>query len=254
LNIADGTFSPSFSADGAALFFHRGRDRGQLLETALGDSTGASTTILDDSAHNFHARPSPDGRAIAFDSDRDGMRAVYVMERGGGNVRKMSGDGFAAVPSWSPDAHWLAFVRGEPARPQVWNLWLRNLESGELKRVSTFRSGQVWSASWFPDSGTICYSHDDQLIVTDVATGRSRTFTSPVPGRVTRTPAVSPDGSRIVFQVLGDGVWMLDPASGAMRRILADGTAEEFAWDPHGQRLAYHSHRDGRWRIWMMTL
>jgi YD repeat-containing protein len=176
------------------------------------------------------------------------------MDRGGANIRRMSGDGFAAVPSWSPDMRWLAFVRGETARPRVWNLWLRDMASGELRRVSTFRSGQVWSASWFPNGAAICYSHDDQLIVTDFTTGRSRVFATPVRGRLARTPAVSPDGSRVVFQVLGDGVWMLDPSSGAMRRILDDGTAEEFAWDPRGRRLAYHSRRDGRWRIWLMTL
>ena len=254
LNISDGTFSPSFSADGGALFFHRGRDRGQLVEATLGDSSRALTTILDDGAHNFHARPSSDGRWIAFDSDREGTRAVYVMDRDGANTRRMSGDGFAAVPSWSPDMRWLAFVRGETARPRVWNLWLRDMASGELRRVSTFPSGQVWSASWFPNGAAICYSHDDQLIVTDFTTGRSRVFATPVRGRLARTPAVSPDGSRVVFQVLGDGVWMLDPSSGAMRRILDDGTAEEFAWDPRGRRLAYHSRRDGRWRIWLMTL
>jgi YD repeat-containing protein len=179
---------------------------------------------------------------------------VYVMARDGSNLHKMSDSGFAAVPSWSPNMKWLAFVRGEQSRPRVWNLWLRDLASGELKRISHFRGGQVWSASWFPDGRAICYSHEDRLIVTDVINGSSRTFKTPLKGRLTRTPAVSPDGSRIVFQVLGDGVWMLDVNSGAMRRVLDDGSAEEFAWDPQGRRIAYHSRRDGQWRIWVMTL
>ena len=34
-----------------------------------------------------------------------------------------------------------------------------------------------------------------------------------------------------------DGAWVLDAASGAMRRVLADPSAEEFAWSADGHRL-----------------
>jgi Tol biopolymer transport system component len=176
------------------------------------------------------------------------------MRSDGSELQKVSGPGFAAIPSWSPAMRYLAFVRDEPSRPQVWNLWLRDMISGELRRISEFRSGQVWSASFFPDGRSICYSHDDEIIVADLISGESRVFRSPVAGRLARTPAVSPDGSRIVFQVLGDGIWMIDVASGGMRRVLADASAEEFAWDPGGRRIAYHSRRDGQWRIWVMQL
>jgi YD repeat-containing protein len=255
LDAPDGVFSPSFGADGAALFFHTGRDAGRLQRTALsGDDQFTPQAILSGSAHNFHVRPSPDGQRLAFDSDRDGTRAVYVGSRDGANIQQVSGPGFAAVPSWSPDQKWLAFVRGETSRPHVWNLWLRDMTTGELTRVSNFPGGQVWSASWFPDSQSISFSHDDQLIVMDLTTSRTRAYPSPLPRRLARTPAVSPDGTRIVFQVFGDGVWMLDVRNGGMHRILDDGTAEEFAWDPRGRRIAYHSRRDGRWRIWMLTI
>jgi Tol biopolymer transport system component len=65
---------------------------------------------------------------------------------------------------------------------------------------------------------------------------------------------VSPDGRRVVFQVFGDGVWMLDVSSGSMRRILDDPSAEEIAWAPDGRRIAYHSRRDGAWKIWVMNV
>ena len=34
-------------------------------------------------------------------------------------------------PSWSPDGQTLAFVRAEPNRPKVWNLWTADLETGK---------------------------------------------------------------------------------------------------------------------------
>src|SRR6185436_20169907 len=80
-------------------------------------------TILEDGAKNYHVQPSPDGTKIAFDSDRDGDRGVYLANMDGTNVRRVSGAGYAAVPTWSPHGDRLAFVRGESDHSQVWNLW-----------------------------------------------------------------------------------------------------------------------------------
>jgi Tol biopolymer transport system component len=146
---------------------------------------------------------------------------------------------------------WLAFIRAEPERPRVWNLWLRSLATGEIRRLTSHPRGQMWGASWFSDSRRLCYSHEDRLVVLDTASRKTATFRSPRAGRPLRTPAVAPDGRRVVFQVQGDGVWLLDLATQRMRRILPDSSAEEFAWDPTGRRFAYHSRRDGAWRIWL---
>ena len=78
------------------------------------------------------------------------------------------------------------------------------------------------------------------------------TFASPVKGRLVRTPAVSPDGTKVVFQVAHDGAWILDLSDRWMRRVLTDPTAEEFAWAPDGRRIAFHSRRDGQWGIFIL--
>ena len=248
-------YSPSFASNGTAIFFHTGRtgDRSSALRSAsVAGSDLRVITIVDDGAKNYHARPSPDGRSIAFDSDRDGERGVYVATREGHDVRRVSGDGYAAVPTWSPDSRRLTFVRAEADRPRVWNLWQLTLDTGALERLTDFRYGQTWSASWFPDGRRIAYSHEDRLLIDEAGRRRPRAYRSPIEGRLVRTPAVSPDGTKIVFQVLRDGMWLLDLADGSMRRVLADPTAEEFAWSPDGRRVAYHSRRDGGWSIWVV--
>ena len=245
-------FSPSFG-DGSALFFHAGRNPAQLVEASLtrkGELRQLSA-IRSEGARNYHVRLSPDGRLVAFDSDRDGERGVYIAQRDGSKTVRVSGAGFAAVPSWSPDITRLAFVRGEPDRPRVWNVWLRHLASGTLERLTSHRYGQAWGASWFPDARRICYSHEDRLVILNLETKQRREFASPRLGRLVRTPAVSPDGTRVVFQVHRDGVWLLDLPSGSMRKLLEDATAEEFTWDPEGRRVVYHSRQDGEWRLWM---
>ncbi len=248
-------FPPSFASNGTAMFFRADRTastRSALEEADLGGDLRVMT-IRDDGAKNFHVRPSPDGWRVAFDSDRNGERGVYIANVDGSDAHRVSGDGFAALPSWSTDGGTLAFVRGEPDRPQVWNLWLLDLASGRTSRVTSFRDGQTWSASWFPDGRRICYSHADQLFIQDVNTGETRQFASPIPRRLVRTPAVAPDGGHVIFQVSGSGAWLLDVPSGAMRFILTDPTADEFAWAPDGRRVAFHSARSGGWGIWVMS-
>jgi TolB protein len=237
--------------------FYQAESNGRsALMRADTDSRGAIlriTSVVDDSARNFHARPSPDGRRIAFDSDRDGERGVYVADADGKNVTRISGEGFAAIPSWSPDGGTIAFVRAEPNRPKVWNLWTADLASGETRRLTSYRVGQPWGASWFPEGRRIAYSHEARLVVLDLATGSTRVYPSPVKGRLVRTPAVSPDGKRVMFQVYHDGTWLLEVGDGSMRKVLSDPSAEEYTWAPDGRRVAYHSRAAGGWGVWLMA-
>jgi Tol biopolymer transport system component len=252
----ESTYSPSFASNGSAVFFHEGTEPSALKRADTGPDGAVLRviSIVEDSARNYHVRVSPDGESIAFDSDRDGVRGVYVATREGKDVRRVTGEGFAAVPTWAPEGRRLAYVRGERDKPNVWNLWVRDLESGAQRRLTDYPYGQPWGASWFPDGRRICYSHEDALYVMDLETGKSTRYRSPVRGRLARTPAVSPDGRRVVFQVHRDGVWLLDLKDGGMRRILEDPSAEEFTWSPDGRRVAYHSQRAGGWALWILGM
>ena len=252
-------FSPAFASDGTAIFFHTGRERDgrSAIEVATAGSQTAGDlgimTIVDDGSHNYHAQPSPDGRSVAFDSDRDGERGIYVANRDGSQVRRVSGAGYSAVPTWSRNNEWLAYIRAEADKPTVWNLWVQPAAGGRARRVTNYRYGQTWAASWFPDDRRIAYSHEDTLMVMDLQTGEATRYRTPVKGQLVRTPAVSPDGTKIIFQVFRHGAWLLDLADGSMQRVLTDPTAEEFAWSPDGRRVAFHSRRAGQWGIYVLS-
>ena len=251
------TSSPAFGPKGNTMFFHMASARGSTLvsaDIAPSGNLGRITRLVNDGAHNYHARPSPDGTRIAFDSDRDGERAVYVARVDGAEARKVSGEGYAAIPSWSPDSNALLVIKAERARRRVWNLWHLTLGTGEWRRLSSYTYGQTWGGSWFPDGQRIAFSHEDQLVILDLQKGNRRVYRSPKRGRLVRTPAVSPDGRAIIFQLYRDGAWVLDAASGAMRRVLADPSAEEFAWSADGHQVAYHSRQSGMWRVWVASV
>ena len=251
-------FSPSFGPRGRALLFHAGRDAAPLMRASVNDTGEVEVdrieTLLDDGAANYHVTMSPDAARIAYDSDRDGVRGVYVANADGSSPHRISGSGYAAVPSWSPDGQRVAFVREEPGHRNVWNVWIADVRTGLRRRITSHLVGQPWGASWFPDGRRLAYSLEDRLMVADLQSGLARGYRSPREGRLVRTPAVSPDGKQIVFQVQRDGVWLLDVERARMRRILADATAEEFVWLPDGAAIAYHARQGGSYGLFRLAL
>jgi hypothetical protein len=225
----------------------------RAMDATLGISGGFQLANVVDGSHRAeNVSLSPDGSRVAFDSDRGGVRGVYVADRDGTGVRRVSGPGFAAGPAWTPDGRRLAILRGEERLPQVLNLWVLDLEAGEERRLTEYRYGEMSPAAWFPDGRRLGYARDDAVYVMDTESGASRSYESPIPGRTIPAVAASPDGRHIAFQVSNDGVWLLDLRDGSVRRVLDDPTVERLAWSPTGRSVAYHSGRDGRWGVWVM--
>jgi hypothetical protein len=67
------------------------------------------------------------------------------------------------------------------------------------------------------------------------------------------SPALSPDGSQIVFRAL-NGLWLL-PRGGKAAPLVKDGFwACDPAWSPDGKTLAYSSDRGGKLDIWLRDM
>jgi len=224
-------------------------ERVALRDTGIGDSPLKRRMKARTRAKTYYLQPSPDGKRVAFDSERGGIRAIYVADRDGKNVRRVSGIGLARRPVWSPDGRRLAFERAE--RGGRWNLWTVEVGSGELRQVSFDRTGRPRGVSWFPKSRAIGYSFGSELRIVDLKSGETRRFRAPRRSRI-GTPTVSPDGRRIVFTAGTEGTWLLDLSTNGreqMRRILTDPSARAFSWAPDGKRLAYFSPRQGNWIV-----
>ncbi len=106
---------------------------------------------------------SPDGKSIAFSSDRAGSTDIWVGRSGGSNLRRLTFlDGFAGTPRWSPDGESIAFdLRPPSSKPDI---WLVRVAGGDTHQLTT-KSGGADLPSWSND-GRWIYFHspsDDQI-------------------------------------------------------------------------------------------
>ncbi len=98
-------------------------------------SGGAAECLTADSgvALNFHPRYSPDGRSIAFVSDRAGQNNLWIMDSDGSNPRPVFQDLMTRVvePVWTPDGEYVVVSRQTLGQPRTAGIWMYHRDGGE---------------------------------------------------------------------------------------------------------------------------
>ena len=119
------------------------------------DSTKA-TALSRNRAIEIAPSWSPDGRQIAFVSDRTGNPQVYVMNADGSNQRRLTFQGnYNTHPAWSPDGRWIAYETRMPGGN--FDIWITDPEGSVVyPLVQHPRSDE--SPSWAPNSRKLAFS------------------------------------------------------------------------------------------------
>jgi serine/threonine-protein kinase len=147
--------SPSISPDGEFVAY-ASRDGGDLDVLLLRVGGQRPNNLTEDSpSDENHPAFSPDGRAIAFRSDRDGG-GIFVMGATGESVRRLTT--FGDNPAWSPDGAEIVFAtEGESdphAREKESELWVVPVAGGEPRRIF---AGDAVQPAWSPDGKRIAF-------------------------------------------------------------------------------------------------
>jgi Tol biopolymer transport system component len=118
---------------------------------------GAPVLLTTGTEHVEFVAVSPDGRWLAFDSDRNGFPNLYRMRVTGSEPERLTTEAtFDFAPSWSPDGEEIAF--------HSWRRGSRDIlvipsRGGPAQPVVQWKSHEFYP-DWSPDGRTLVFESD----------------------------------------------------------------------------------------------
>lgn len=255
-------FAPRWSPGGERLLYVRDLDGGEQYDLFIHDlRTGEHANLTPDTPEAIYPTCSwsPDGRWIAFASNRSGSFDTYVMASSGGPARRVLGLSFQDWEMhWSPDSKQLAVV--SEAEGQDFAVHVVSLGESQAHPIVEGQSRIcAKDVRWSPDGERLAFASDTHgcfdIGVYELASGRVRWLTEG-PGDK-ETPTWSPDGALLAY-VERDGpasiIAVLDQASGRVSHYqVGVGVHHAPRFSPDGAHLwcifENPRHPSDLWRI-----
>jgi TolB protein len=206
----------------------------------------------------------PSSSEIVFTVNREGWNEIWVMDKDGGNRRRLTETRPPGVdaagnqsPAWSPQGDRVAFVSSGDEADQDENrheIWVVNESGGDAEQL-TKNEAVDRDPSWSPDGKRIAFVRADywgtdkvetSLRVIDADGSGEEALVQEQPLVFISSPAWSPDGKRIAYSRASFAGERLELTLHVMR---SDGAglmtvaeqAGQPAWSPDGKRIAFVS-------------
>ena len=152
--------APAFSSDGAHLAFSSSRTGDPEIYTVDAATGGGLKRLTNVKGPDTSPTWNPKTNAqLAFVSGRTGLPQIYTMDADGSNVIKMTDQGYAISPSWSPNGQFLVFAwirHYGPGAPGAQDIYIMDVASHQWVQL-THDGGRNDFPSWSPDGRHIVF-------------------------------------------------------------------------------------------------
>lgn len=234
-----GIMSPVISPDGT-----------QVVFAALGDLWlmpvgGSAKKLTSDRFVEMDPTWSPDGKSIAYSSDRDGTMDLWVRDLDGGTDRKVAPE--ATKAAWAPRGSEIAYVTRQGALAATGRPAPVHAPMHDVGRPTWAPEGLIAITDLQPYSSRF-REGTNQLIMVSTTGGADRKLNAvahhSIGTREHDGPVWSRDGSKMAFVM--DGVMQVMPTtptgdvSGAPRAVSTE-LADSPSWAADSRRLLYQT-------------
>jgi serine/threonine protein kinase len=152
--VPPGSLYPTISLSRSRLAYVSGNTQVNLWR--LDTRSGERKMLVGSNRIQHLPQYSPDGRKIAFDSDRSGEGAIWTCDGDGSNCQELASFGSTqgGASAWSPDGRWIAFDSRVEGRSQIYVVQA----DGGLQRRVTNGPADDYAPSWSRDGHWIYFA------------------------------------------------------------------------------------------------
>ncbi len=228
----------AFPGRDGRIALYRERPPGSFInEIHTLEPNGSHARRLTKRGSNSDGAYAPNGKTIAFTSNRDGDPEIFKMRAGGTRQRRLTRNQEPDLdPAWSPDGQRIAFTRNHLGDTELYTM----RADGRKVRRRTNLDANTFGATWSPNGKRIAfYSSGDgdfEVYTLKLANNHVRQLTdnSVFDGE----PDYSPSGNKIVFGTAA-GIFRMN-ADGTSPRPITDNPADFGPiYAPSGDRIAF---------------
>jgi len=198
-------------------------------------------TTSDGTFGDYEPAWSPDGRHIAFVSNRElPYENIYLMEADGTDIRKLTDSRGVSRPTWSPDGTRIAF-NGMLSGQGYWQLDIFVIDVNGTGIVTLTNSvSDEFGPSWSPDGRKIAFASWEGICTIN-ADGSDRRVIVPNEHWFYNDPTWSPDGQRIAFTGQNGQIYSVNADGSGFARLthLHVSAVLDPSWAPDGRRIAF---------------
>ncbi len=209
---------------------------------------GKARQITSGVAKDQWPRFSPDGKFLAYCSNKSGNDDIFIRDLTNDDERQLTDDKASDFfHSWSPDGKHILFTSERSGNRDIWIVE----STGGIARQLTNDAGSEDDAVWSPDGKWIAFDsaksgqQEIWIMPSNGNYDEAKQLTSSETG-LTQVPSWSPDSKWIAYEYNdlrgSSSVWIISISGGKPMQVVSEGSMP--CWSPDGKWILYEQEVD----------